>query len=174
MPAKGSSGRRRPDPQDRDLWRRSQASDAPQNETERFLDLAAFADNRLDEEETARIAELVARDPGAASDVAVARALAKAVPIVDENVVSRAAALVAEKNSVALVVTFPVRPQAISRPWYSAVGWSGLAAAIVLAGWLGFDLGSGVDRALPLSPSASEIPDSALPLVRDFTEGWQT
>ena len=174
MPAKGSSGRRRPDPQDRDLWRRSQASDAPQNETERFLDLAAFADDRLEEEETARIAELIAHDPRAASDVAIARALAEAVPIVDENVVSRAAALVAEKSPVALVVAFPVRPQVAPRPWYGAIGWSGLAAAIVLAGWLGFDLGSGVDRALPLGPSASEIPDATPPLVRDFTEGWQT
>jgi anti-sigma factor RsiW len=177
MRAEGSNGKRRPDPRDRDLWQRSQVSEATQDEAERLMDLAAYVDNRLDEEEAARVGALIARDPAAASDVAVARALAEAVPIVAESVVSRAAALVADASPLALVVAFPARPQPAPRLWHGAVGWSGLAAAVVLAGWLGFDLGSGLDQVSlgrADGASASEFLDSTPPLVRDFIEGWQT
>ncbi len=65
------------------------------------------------------------------------------------------------------------------RPWYSAATWSGLAAAIVLAGWLGFDLGSGISNSPPFGRSGddvsatSELFDAAPLLLRDFTENSQ-
>jgi hypothetical protein len=69
-----------------------------------------------------------------------------------------------------------VRP-IVRRPWYSAATWSGLAAAIVLAGWLGFDLGSGLSMSPPLGhPSdetSSELLDPGPQLARDFIENSQ-
>ena len=50
MRAQGTSGA----PSDREVWRRSQDAEATPDETSYLLDLAAFADNRLDDDETAR------------------------------------------------------------------------------------------------------------------------
>jgi anti-sigma factor RsiW len=152
------------------------------DDAERFLDLAAFADGRLDDDDTARVAALIASEPEAAADVAAARALAGiATTSIDERVFIRAAALVdepvSEPGPSAQVIAFPPR-QRITRPWYSAATWSGLAAAVVCAGWLGFDLGSGlssftsVSRA-PDDQSASEFFDPAPLLLRDFTDNSQ-
>ena len=174
MRAKGSNGAG----PDRELWSRSQGMEATPDEAERFLDLAAFADGRLDDDDTARIAALIARDADAAGDVAVARALAGvATTSADERVFARAAALIGEPGASAMVIAFPPR-QDIRRPWYSAATWSGLAAAIVCAGWLGFDLGSGLSSAPPFGHSAdevsaSEVLESAPLLPRDFTENSQ-
>ena len=177
MRAKGTDGARPSKLPDRELWRRSQVNEATLDEAERFLDLAAFADNRLDDDETERVAALIARDADAAADVAAARALAKTVPIADEILIARAAALI-ESGPIALVIAFP-RRQAAPIPWYAAASWSSLAAAVVLAGWFGFDLGSGISGFPPPlgradGATASELLDPAPPLVRDFVEGWQT
>jgi anti-sigma factor RsiW len=153
--------------------------EATPDEAERFLDLAAFADGRLDDDDTARIAALIARDADAAGDVAVARALAGvATTSADERVFARAAALIGEPGASAMVIAFPPQRQDIRRPWYSAATWSGLAAAIVCAGWLGFDLGSGLSSDPPFGHpadelSASELLESAPLLPRDFTENSQ-
>ena len=161
-------------PQERALWRRSRETDAAFDEAEYLLDLAAFADNRLDDDDTARLAALVARDVTAAEDVAAARALTAAKMAADERIVARAAALVDDARPEALVLPFTPRPE-IPRPWYGAATWSGLAAAIVFAGWLGFDLGSGLSAPSSVvhsgdDLSASEMLDPA-PLM--FTENSQ-
>ena len=46
---------------DRDLWRRSCLTDAPEDEAARLLDLAAFADGLLEPDERDRVAALLAR-----------------------------------------------------------------------------------------------------------------
>jgi anti-sigma factor RsiW len=178
---------RPPEPPDGELWQRSQAI-KPAGDAQRFLDLAAFADNRLDHDETERVAGLVAGDPDAAADVAAARILADAVPMTaPEAVIARAAALVTGPLGTAIdaprveavVIAFPAQHRVAPRPWFPAIAsWSGLAAAIAFAGWLGFDLGSGFSNFSPLGRadgvSASEVFDLSPPLVRDFVEGWQT
>jgi hypothetical protein len=175
MRAQETSGAR---PPDREVWRRSQEIDAPPDEAEWLLDLAAFAENRLDADDTARIAALIARDADAAGDIAAARALADTtIAAADEQIVASAAALVDESRSEAQLIAFPLR-RPVARPWYSAATWSSLAAAIALAGWLGFDLGSGLSGTLPLGhsadeASASELLDPAPLLLRDFTESSQ-
>ena len=60
----------------RALWRRCQEADAPVDEAARFLDLAAFADGLLDEEEHDRVAADLAADLAAAGDIAAARQIA--------------------------------------------------------------------------------------------------
>src|SRR5207248_7973058 len=56
-------GERRLDGAERALWRRGAATEIAEDEAERFLDLAGFADGRLDPDEHDRIAERLARDP---------------------------------------------------------------------------------------------------------------
>ena len=177
MRARGSNGAAPPGIPDREVWRRSQQVDAPPDEAEYLLDLAAYAENRLDDDDEARLVALIARDPDAAADVAAARALAGVAPIASTpDVVARAAALVDVRRPEGQLIAFPGRP--VARPWYSAATWSGLAAAIVMAGWLGFDLGNGLSNAPPFGrapdeASTSELLDPAPLLLRDFTESSQ-
>jgi hypothetical protein len=180
MRAQGTSGRRPPGPPDRELWRRSQEIEAPLDEAERLMELAAFADGHLDDDDSERIAALIVRDAEAADDVAAARALAGVATIAaSQAIVARAASLVGDDAVVsgAEVIAFPTPPPVI-RPWYSAVTWSGLAAAIVFAGWVGFDLGNGLSTVgsvarAPDDQSASEFFDPAPLLLRDFTDSTQ-
>lgn len=174
MRAQGTSGAPR---RDQELWRRSQDIEASLDETENFLDLAAFAENRLDDDDTARIAALIARDAAMAEDVAAARAPTAVEMVAAEDVIARAAGLVAGGRSEAMLIAFPA-PWPARKPWYGAATWSGLAAAIAFAGWLGFDLGSGLSNTPLLSrggdePSASELLDPAPLMLRDFTENSQ-
>jgi hypothetical protein len=174
MRAQGTSGN---DPLDREVWRRSQEIEAAPDEAEFLLDLAAFADNSLDDDDTARIAALLALDGDVASDVTAARALA-GIPMTaaDENVMARAEMLTAGGRPEGTLIDFPVR-RMVTRPWYSAATWSGLAAAIVLAGWLGFNLGSGLSVSPPLGhapdETSSELLDPGPQLGRDFIENSQ-
>ena len=178
MRAQGTSGARPPGPPDRELWRRSQEIEAASDEAEDLMALAAFADNRLDDDDTGRMAALIARDADLTADVGAARTLGAAVMVpADERIVRRAAALVDGALPEAHVIAFPNR-RSMVRPWYSAVSWSGLAAAVVLAGWLGFDLGAGLSNAPPFgSPtdeaSTADLFDPAPLLLREFTESSQ-
>src|SRR5256885_17124511 len=61
---------------DRAVWQRSVTAETVEDEAERFLDLAGFADGRLDADERDRIADRLAQDPEASADVLAARALA--------------------------------------------------------------------------------------------------
>src|SRR5712692_2534482 len=82
---------------DNAVWQKSRLLDIPEDESERFLDLAGFADGHLDPDDRERVAEWLAGDPIAAGDVAAARAFAavavrpEAVP---QSIVARACALV--------------------------------------------------------------------------------
>ena len=166
---------------ERELWRRGLVAEIVEDETERLLDLAGFADARLDADEHDRIAERLAGDPEAAADVAAARSLSAhelTVEAVSAHVVARACALVEEKPS-AWIVPFPRR----YRPQPTVPGiarWAGMAAALVVASWLGFDLGSMTSAAFgPMAqpPEDSLVRDMLEPstsFVRDLTEGMRT
>jgi hypothetical protein len=175
MRAQETSGAR---PPDREVWRRSQEIEATLDEAGWLLDLAAFAEHRLDDDDDARVAALIARDSDAAADVAAARVLTDtAMVATDEQIALRATALVGGDRSEAQLIAFPMR-RPMMRPWYSAATWSSLAAAIALAGWLGFDLGNGLSGTLPIGRSAdeasvSELIDPAPLLLRDFTDNSQ-
>jgi anti-sigma factor RsiW len=176
MRAQGTNGARPPGLSNRELWRRSRETEASRDEGEYLMDLAAFAEGRLDPDETDRVAALLAQDIEATADVAAARTLAgMAVAAADAAVISRAAALAGEGQSEALLIAFPTPRRPALRPWYNAAGWSGLAAAMVVAGWLGFDLGSGLSSSSAFGRpgediSANELLDAAPLVVRDFTE----
>lgn len=154
----------------RALWRRSRIADAPEDEEGRLLDLAGFADRLLDPEEHDRVAALLAADPAAAADVAAARALARGIvpPTGIEQVVARAVSLDPATNAKpGRVLAFGgAMPGGLFR---GVAQWASLAAAVALACWLGFAMGSGASSAL----SRQHIGDGAfLPELFDPGSGF--
>jgi anti-sigma factor RsiW len=155
--------------------------DAVEDEAARFLDLAAYADGLLDIEERERVAALLAADPEAAADVrAAARAIvaAERVSAGLERIIARASAISLAADSVrGTVVPFGPRP---GRLLQTLAQWGSLAAAIALAGWLGFAMGS--DTSLALSNHRQPNDTGLLPelfgpgtgLLRDLGEGVRT
>lgn len=166
----------------RSLWRRARSVEIVESETERFLDLAAFADGRLDEEEHARVAAQAAADPAAASDIAAARAIADSgaeAPAGLEAIVHRAVAVLDDGPAQRRVVAFP-RHLPARRLLQGVAQWGSLAAALVVASWLGFAMGSGASLTLSQPSQISdesflpELLDPSTGFLRDLAEGQQT
>lgn len=157
---------------DRALWRRSRDADAPADEAAHFLDLAAYAEGRLDTDDDARVAALIAADPTAAGDVEAARALAAAVappPPGLERIVARAVRLVAKTPERRVIPFAPAR----RRPLYAVAQWASLAAAIVFASWLGFAMGSDFSHAYSNSQAEQAIGDEGyMPELLDPSTGF--
>jgi anti-sigma factor RsiW len=171
-----------PDPaEDRRLWQRCLTMDAEEDEAARFLDLAAYAEGLLDIEERERVAALLAADIEAAADVRAAQALAVAERTSAglERIIARASAILSEANSASgKIVPFAPRPG--RRLVQTFARWGSLAAAVALAGWLGFAMGSGTSLALNdhRQPSDTgllpELFDPGTGLLRDLGEGLRT
>ena len=161
---------------DRELWQRSLAIEVAENDAAHFLDLAGYADGLLDPDEGERIAERLARDPAEAADVTAARALGAADPLgnrLPEAVFERAVALAHPDVATAEnIVPFVRRHRVPSLP--EMAKWGSLAAAVVLASWIGFTLGVDMSGALAGSRNSddggfNELFDPATRLVRDLT-----
>ena len=167
--------------EDRRLWERCRGMDAVEDEAARFLDLAAYADGLLDIEERERVAVLLAADLEAAADVRAAHAIVAAEPTSAglDRIVARASAILPHTGSVGGTVV-PLSPRLGRRLLQNFAQWGSLAAAIALAGWLGFAMGS--DASLALSDHRQPSDTSLLPvlsdpgtgLLRDLGEGLQT
>jgi anti-sigma factor RsiW len=163
------------------LWQRCRMIDAPEDEAARFLDLAAFAEGSLDEEEQDRIAALLAADPDAAADVAAARSLGSADQGSAglERLIAQTCAIVPDEAPERGRV-LPLARQGRRRVVQVFVQWGSLAAALVVASWLGFAMGTDTSLALsePRQPSdASLLPDlfdPATGFLRDLGEGLRT
>ena len=170
-----------PEQSDRRLWQRCRTMDADEDEAARFLDFAAYADGLLDIEERERVAALLAADPQAAADVRAAQALADAerTSVGFERIVTRASAISPDTESVSGKVV-PLAPRRGRRLLQIAAQWGSLAAAIALAGWLGFAMGS--DTSLALSDRRQPGDTGLLPelfdpgpnFLRDLGEGMRT
>jgi anti-sigma factor RsiW len=129
---------------DRVLWQRSQITDAAEDECARYLDMAGFAEGRLDPDERERVAEWLRSRPDAAGDIAAARTLASAAPHagLSETAVARACAIIGGAGASRRSPVVPFRAGTERRPVLGTMAqWGGLAAALVVAGWLGFTLG---------------------------------
>jgi hypothetical protein len=163
------------------LWRQCRDADAPDDGVARLLDLAAFADGRLIDEERDRVAALLDANPDAAADVQAAQMLCNPDPSPAglERIVARACHLVpgapVENDRV---VAFP--PRRGRRLVHHFAQWGSLAAALVLASWLGFALGTDTSLALGerVQPSDAgflpEMFDPTTSLLRDLDEGSPT
>jgi len=143
---------------DRALWRRSCLTDATQDEIQRFLDLAGFADRLLETDERDRVAALLAGDPMAAEDHACS---------------------IFPGGTDRRVVAF-APPTWRRRILPGLAQWGSLAAAVAMASWLGFAMGSNASRTLigPVpSSDASFLPELFDPgsgFLRDLGEGLRT
>jgi anti-sigma factor RsiW len=157
----GSDGNSEENGTDRALWLRSQATAAPDNEFERFLDLAAFADGQLDDEEAERVAALLAADPEVASDVAAAvSAKGNWAPVVEfgrnaeiKRVIARACALASPGYGGMPLFARPALRLGAMR---GLAEWTSLAAALAMVGWFGFAMGSDASLAFAQSAQVSE------------------
>jgi anti-sigma factor RsiW len=166
---------------DRRLWQRCRATDAPEDEIARFLDLAAFADGSLDADDQDRIAAWLADDPDAAADVSAARVLEGYVGHAGEleRVIARACAISPEAAPAPGHVVVLARWRG-RRLVQGFAQWGSLAAAVALAGWLGFSMGSDTSAALTAPQQQSEagfLPDLFDPgpaFLRDLGEGLRT
>jgi len=172
----GKKGMNRPS--DRALWQRSRTTEAPEDEAARFLDLAAFADGLLDTDERERVAALLETDPAAAADVAAARGIILAISETRsglDRIVARACSAVPSAPALpGRVVAFAPRRRRVLQ---ALTQWGSLAAAIAVASWLGFAMGS--DASLALSQPAQtrdvgflpELLDPGTGFLRDLGEG---
>jgi anti-sigma factor RsiW len=167
------------------LWRRSRIVDTTTDDGERALDLAGFAEGRLDPDDRERVAEWLAGDPIAAGDVAAVRALAAAdaepPESVPEAVIVRASSLVGGSDPQPAGNVIRFAPRHPDRPrFHGIVHWSSLVAAMAVASWLGFTLG--MDTSLSLAQtgqagdngSLSELFDPSSGLMGDLTGGTHT
>ena len=182
MPSdEGSEHGPNPAAADRRLWQRCRLMDAAEDEAARFLDLAAFTDGLLDVEERDRVAALLAADPEAAADVREARALAASewTSAGLERIIARVGAISPDEGpGRGNIVPLAPRPGRRLVPVFAR--WASLAAAIALAGWLGFAMGTDASLALSdrRSPSDTgllpELFDPATGFLRDLGEGLRT
>jgi hypothetical protein len=168
---------------DRALWRRSRNTDAPADEAARLLDLAGFADGLLDADEGDRVSALLAADPVAASDVGAAKGFAGGLGETLgglERIVARACALVPDPHLAgARVIALTPRSRR-HRVLHGLAQWGSLAAAIMVASWLGFSMGSDTSIALSqpgFSSDSSYVPelfDPGTGFLRDFGESLRS
>jgi anti-sigma factor RsiW len=162
------------------VWQRCCSTDAPEDEAAWLLDLAAFADGRLETDDRDRVAAVLAADPAAAADIAAAQALTGRVvdpPDGLDRVIARACAILLGNSATQdriLAFRPPLRHRRILP---ELTRWASVAAAIAMASWLGFAMGS--DTSLALSQPSAAVDASFLPelldpgtgLLRDMSEG---
>jgi len=122
------------------LWRRWRSAAGPGSPVEPDpLLLAAYAEDRLGPAEVDLVEEWLAAHPAAIADVQAARrAAAAALPDSPATVVARATALLRHGNAQVLAFRRPV-PR-----WRKAAVWGSMAASLVLASVVGFNLGADV------------------------------
>jgi anti-sigma factor RsiW len=161
------------------LWRRSRTAETTRDEADHMLDLAAFAEGRLDPEEHDRIAVILAADPAAAADVEAARALAASEPEEPprlDRMIARAAALVPDETGRVIALPTPIGRRMVQQ----VAQWGSLAAAIALASWLGFAMGSDAWQAISEpAPTGNdglfnEFLDPSVGILREIDEGQRT
>ena len=172
---------------DRRLWQNCRATDAPDDEAARFLDLAAFADGLLDVDDAERVAAWLAEDPEAAADVHAARSLSRdhSSPVEQtstaiERVIARACAI-SPAGGTASGRIISLAAWRRRRAVQAIAQWGTLAAGIAVAGWLGYAMGTDTSLALsqPRSPSEGlSMPElfdpTASGFLRDLGEGLRT
>jgi hypothetical protein len=172
----------RPDPEaDRRLWQGCRNADAPEDEPSRFLDLAAFADGLLIDEDRERVAALLEADGDAARDVRAAQALRGREPATAglDRIIARACLIRLDAPPTGARVV-ALMPRQRRRMVHDFAQWGSLAAALALASWLGFSLGTDASLALTerRQPSDTgflpELFEPAPGFLRDLGEGLRT
>jgi anti-sigma factor RsiW len=166
---------------DRALWQLCQRVDAPEDESRRLLDLAAFAEGGLDPDEQDRIAALLLADPIAAADVAATRAAGnrRESSATIARIAARASALrpgIPARSGRVLLFSHARQHLLL----HGLAQWGSLAAGLAMAAWLGFTMGSAASLALSQTTISGEdgtvieLFDPATGFLHDLTAGVQT
>lgn len=122
------------------LWRRFRGLDrSVEPAPPEALELAAYAEGRLDETAAQRIEAWLLAHPAALDDIIAARDGRAA--LASDAVIERAIALVPADPAGAQVIPFR-RKTAPSYPWRVHVARVAVAASLLLTGLVGFTLGS--------------------------------
>lgn len=134
------------------LWRRFRAldrtvRDQAADDANTALDLAAYADGRLNEATAEAVEAWLASHPEALDDLITVRGAGDA--IAPQRVVDRAVALVSGDSADGRVL--PFRRPAVTYGWRVHMARIAVAACLALTGLIGFTLGSGVYGNLFLS-----------------------
>ena len=105
------------------------------------LDLAAYAEGRLDEAQAEPVEAWLFAHPDGLVELAAVRAAAVApLPQATEAMIARAAALIAP--AAATVVPFRARRIASRPSWRMAMAWGGIAASLLATSLVGFTIGN--------------------------------
>jgi hypothetical protein len=122
------------------LWRRWRSAAGPDAALSAELDpllVAAYAEGRVDDTERDLVEEWLTADPALVGDVLAARNTAEsAVPAAPPSLLARAMALVNAGDAQIFAFRRPA-PR-----WRAVAAWGGMAASLVVTGFLGFNLGT--------------------------------
>jgi anti-sigma factor RsiW len=141
------------------LWWRWRREAQPEAGEAAALELAAYAEGRLDESQAETVEDWLFAHPDAIADLAAARAAAAApLPQAPEAMILRAAALVAP--SPATILPFGSRAPAPRRPWRMAIAWGSIAASLLATSLVGFAIGD--SAYLDFAPTGQPSAESAL------------
>jgi anti-sigma factor RsiW len=123
------------------LWQRWRLQARPATEAA-ALDLAAYAEGRLDESQAAPVEDWLFTQPEALAELAAARAAAEAEarPEAPEGLIARAAALVETPSATVVLFRRAAAPPLPS--WRMAVAWAGIAASLFATSMVGFSIGN--------------------------------
>ena len=126
--------------EDGELFRRWRAAEGPGAAPD-ALDLAAYAEGRLEGASREAVGRWLAEHPQDAEMVDLALTVRAEDGEAAERVARRAASLVSGE-----VVAF--RPRRLRLVWPDTARWGALAASVAIVGWLGFSLGGETYTAL--------------------------
>lgn len=149
-------------PEDEDLWRRVSAAESASSpgfpEPDLLLDLAAYAEGRLEGERLAALEALLGTAPELAGDAAYAASLI-------DGARDRGAGIECD------LIAFPARP-ASRRRLSPVVSWGALAASLLLVGYFGFNLGDAAYTrfAVLANPSATFLDQDLMDSPGGFGE----
>jgi len=130
------------------LWRRWRQQAEGATEAPDAMLLAAWAEHRLDEAAAEKVEAWLALNPKALEDALAVRSVAAPVEA-SAAAIARGSALVTERDPK--IVPFRGRAPA----WRTAATWTSMAASIIVACLVGFELGGGL-YAGPLGGGQSE------------------
>jgi hypothetical protein len=130
------------DEQDRLMWQRWRAGANATSAAPDALQLAAYAEGRLDETDAEAVENFLAAYPDALNEIVAARAAIETPAIgASDDIIAKACALVPMRETVV-----PLRRPAVR--WHNALAWGSIAASLVAASFVGFTAGSDAYRTL--------------------------
>ena len=141
-------------------WREGQAEAGDAAAEPDALTLAAYAEGRLGRQDgdpetdpaVAAVEAWLAEHPEALTDLAAARLALD--EIADPALIARASALIAQPHGNVVTLRQARRPM-----WQDAMAWSGIAATLLAAVLIGFQLGN--DNVVDLSDSSVSVEQQA-------------